>query len=335
MKHIGIVSKEAHAKSHGQAIRKMGHQVTMLGGSPQSIPPSIDIVICRPASVSHNGYNCTMKWKRKGGEAIITNSLDAMVAVLTDTKQHTSVQTEFFRSQDVVMHFSHALGLYGPHLHDERSRDTVTQLAVNRSTSAQEVDDVLLSWEGALRSITRDAIRSHCKKAVEKKESSFRKLYSRRLRGGVRTYGFAVEDNDALALFLSRSDLNDSRPSGKRVKKTPKKTFVKPKAAAVPHRPPEPAVSCLIAPDPVPVSQAVKTESIGVSPPESAPLFASATPVEASGGKGDGMADLRSAMEMLLAEMDELSISEMTIKGDGTYSFRRIIHCSGKVDKTW
>jgi hypothetical protein len=59
--------------------------------------------------------------------------------------------------------------------------------------------------------------------------------------------------------------------------------------------------------------------------------------VEASGGKGDDMADLRSALEMLVAEMDELSISEITVLSDGSYRFQRVVVTdhSGKVEKTW
>jgi hypothetical protein len=49
------------------------------------------------------------------------------------------------------------------------------------------------------------------------------------------------------------------------------------------------------------------------------------------------MADLRSALEMLVAEMDELSISEITVLSDGSYRFQRVVVTdhSGKVEKTW
>jgi hypothetical protein len=319
VKHIGIVSKQAHAKSHASAIRGIGHQVTLLGGSPTTIPPSIDVVICRPASVSHQGYNCAMAWKRKGGAAIITNSLDAMLKALASEGDMPMAPTDFFRSQDVVLHFSSVLGIYGPHLHDERSRDIVAKLAAQRSTSVKEADSILSSWEGALKGISRDAIRSHCKKAIDRKESNFRKLYSRRLRGGVRTYGFAVEDTEALAYYIARSELNDARPSGRKSKVKTSKVKTSRADAWSPHSP------SLVPVEPAPVV---------VAPPKASET---AVPVADPKGEDDGLADLRGALELLLIEMAEVGIEMMSVKQDGEFSYRRVVvtNESGKIQKTW
>ena len=50
---IGIISKEAHTKSHAKALTDLGHEVLLLGGNPNSYPETLDILVVRPASCSH------------------------------------------------------------------------------------------------------------------------------------------------------------------------------------------------------------------------------------------------------------------------------------------
>ena len=72
---IGIISKQDHAKSHKKALLAKGHQVQMLGGNPRVIPPSLDVVVCRPASCAHGGFSKAMSLRRDGTEVIIANGV--------------------------------------------------------------------------------------------------------------------------------------------------------------------------------------------------------------------------------------------------------------------
>jgi hypothetical protein len=68
---IAIVSKEAHANSHAKALEEAGYASIMLGGSPVSIPPTVDVVVCRTASCSHGGSDTALAWARAGGGTLI------------------------------------------------------------------------------------------------------------------------------------------------------------------------------------------------------------------------------------------------------------------------
>ncbi len=68
---IGIISKKPHAKNHAQALQREGHEVVLLDGNPTKIPPSIELVVCRTASCSHEASNVALEWKRRGGGYLV------------------------------------------------------------------------------------------------------------------------------------------------------------------------------------------------------------------------------------------------------------------------
>jgi hypothetical protein len=61
---LGIVSKEAHVKSHAAALEQDGFEVRLLGGSPISFPMSLDAIIVRIASSSHGGVDQARKYAK-------------------------------------------------------------------------------------------------------------------------------------------------------------------------------------------------------------------------------------------------------------------------------
>ena len=68
---IGIISKKPHAKNHAQALQREGHEVVLLDGNPTKIPSSIELVVCRTASCSHEASNVALEWKRRGGGYLV------------------------------------------------------------------------------------------------------------------------------------------------------------------------------------------------------------------------------------------------------------------------
>ena len=68
---IGLISAEKHCKTHLQALRKDGYDVTCLGARPTSIPPSYDVLVVRVASISHGGDATARAWARETGKPAI------------------------------------------------------------------------------------------------------------------------------------------------------------------------------------------------------------------------------------------------------------------------
>jgi hypothetical protein len=102
---IGIISQETHAQSHMKALEKAGFAVEILGGSVQTIPPRIDIVIVRTQSCSHAAQAVALAWMRSTGKGYIcTNSLSAMV-------REAEAYREKFRRDDAVDKVRQVLGV--------------------------------------------------------------------------------------------------------------------------------------------------------------------------------------------------------------------------------
>jgi hypothetical protein len=74
VKKIGIVSNLNYVKSHVRALRKDGFDVVELGASPQSIPPSVDLVVVRTEACSHRGSETAWSWTRATGKPLVVEN---------------------------------------------------------------------------------------------------------------------------------------------------------------------------------------------------------------------------------------------------------------------
>lgn len=72
---IGIISKKSHAKSHAEMLEELGHSVVLLGGSPTSVPASIEVTVCRVVSCSHAASALAAKMRRNGRKVIFEDSV--------------------------------------------------------------------------------------------------------------------------------------------------------------------------------------------------------------------------------------------------------------------
>ena len=81
---IGIISKEEHAAPHALKLNKMGFHVLLLGGTVVSIPPSVEVIILRTASCSHNASNAAYEFARNGGKIIVENGMSGIIRKLSD-----------------------------------------------------------------------------------------------------------------------------------------------------------------------------------------------------------------------------------------------------------
>lgn len=71
---IGIVSKDAHIKSHSKALRDDGFDVVGLGSSPTEVPPTVDLLVLRTQSCSHGGSNTAYTWSRATKKPLIVEN---------------------------------------------------------------------------------------------------------------------------------------------------------------------------------------------------------------------------------------------------------------------
>ena len=77
---IGIISKEAHAKSHAAALEEAGFRPVMLGSNPSTVPVTVPLVVVRPLSCSHTGMSMALEWSRaKKGQLIVENGVKGVV----------------------------------------------------------------------------------------------------------------------------------------------------------------------------------------------------------------------------------------------------------------
>lgn len=71
---VGIISKEAHAKSHAAALEEAGFLPVMLGSNPNEVPATIPLVVCRTLSCAHGGMDTALAWSRGGGGRLIVEN---------------------------------------------------------------------------------------------------------------------------------------------------------------------------------------------------------------------------------------------------------------------
>ena len=152
---VGIISKEAHAKSHQQALMKLGHSVSLLGGGRPTIAPNIDVIVCRPASCSHQGFDVAMAQKRAGRKVIIANGV---IEILEAVKKMQSVVSTPVVSTPVraapaplstivwISSMLQTLGIYGSLMHRDSAEPVIAKI-VKQTLSEGTGKAFLSSWK--------------------------------------------------------------------------------------------------------------------------------------------------------------------------------------------
>ena len=75
---IGIISKEAHAKSHAKMLEDKGHEVVLLGGNTVVLPDSLDVIVCRVVSCSHTASKYANTARREGRTVVFEDSVSGL-----------------------------------------------------------------------------------------------------------------------------------------------------------------------------------------------------------------------------------------------------------------
>ncbi len=327
---IGIISKKSHAKSHVKALRREGHKVLLLGGNPNQVPPSLDVLVCRPDSIAHSGFATAMAAKKKGMTLILANGVTEILSAVKDMQPAEEETMEVNNSANIIRVLSKLLGVYGHPLHEPKSGPVVEALASQRGADGALG---LKLWKQALTACKQESVRGWARdEAAKRKGAGVIHVYSNPPRGGVRKIPMFVTDEAALGTVLSRMALARTEAEARKMKKTRGAMRPKPKAEPKPKQ--ESArgwardeVTKTVA-QPQPGSPAAN-EVPTMPPKPPTPVKKPAPPVVAAKLPWD--ANLRSALSLVLAEMKAAGLTAISIEEDGSVSYKRVVVTEGSM----
>jgi len=317
---VGIISNKSHAKSHAAALRKKGHDVVMLGGNPKQIPPTLDALVCRPASISHGGFDSAMAAKKTGMTVILANGVTEVLTAIYELEPHEEEDTtmnEINNSADAMRVLSRLLGVYGSPLHESKAGPVVEQLAHARGENGALG---LKLWQKALKTCKRESVRSWAKDQGDKKDPRAKWVYTYPRRGGVRKVCVFVTDGDSLGIMLSRMEIAATEKNAKKLKKSRNPGVRKAEAPGKSAEAGLPVKPSKVGGLPTPASNAELSppkKSLPVPPPP-------ATPAPAVQANGAWDTQLKSAISLVLAEMKVTNVKVVNIGADGSVAWQRV-----------
>ncbi len=326
---IGIISKKSHAKSHVKALRREGHKVLLLGGNPNQVPPSLDVLVCRPDSIAHSGFATAMAAKKKGMTLILANGVTEILSAIKDMQPAEEETMEVNNCANIIRVLSKLLGVYGHPLHEPKAGPVVEALASQRGADGALG---LNLWKQALKACKQESVRGWARdEAAKRKGAGVIHVYSNPPRGGVRKIPMFVTDEAALGTVLSRMALARTEAGARKMKKARGAMRPKPKAEPKPKLQPQrkqesvrgwardEVTKTVAQPQPgSPAANAART-----MPPEPEP------PVVAAELPWD--ANLRSALSLVLAEMKAAGLTAISIEEDGSVSYNRVVVTEGSM----
>lgn len=330
---VGIISKEAHAKSHKKALKGAGHQVTMLGGHPTAIPDSLDVLVCRPASCAHGGFARAMEHKRAGHEVIIANGVNEIGAAIAALSNGSSMPTAAIPEEvtltTVLDLLPRLLGVYSAVLHREEAGPVVQALAARRGDEGAKG---LALWKRALKDVPYRSLVPYAKRQMEKRPTPEQAwVFSYPARGGVRRLPAFVEEEEALSVVLTMLNVAKTQPGAqkqldKRVAASGRKSRRKTPPPAPTRLPTLAAAPAKVEPKKVePAKAPPKAAAIPAPPPPPpAPIeeLAACTAVEPP-KPAAWDAQLKAAISMVLTEMKSARVKRLVIGDDGSVHFER------------
>jgi len=344
---IGIVSKESHAKSHLRALRQEGHDVTMLGGGLASIPTSYDVIVCRPASVSHTSFNAVRGAKKAGQETIIANGVSEVLAGVrrlnggTPPLLLTPADTALEKTgRDVASELATALGLYSHYLHKDEAGPIVEWLASITGGNGLEL------WKAYRKTHTVDTIRRALYKEAPADLTQAKGWFvpaqgklapvgfwvlNKGLMGSTwEKMGLHVTQEAAQAVLDARKEQTRARNlASEKERKAARKAALRSDVRATAQkvralREKEAEAEAATA------ARVAKAKEAEVAKAAARAATAAPSRVVAPVPSGDNWADnVRAALEVLLPEMRAANVKKVTVLEDGTVTFERVVITTG------
>ena len=343
---VGIISNEPHAKSHAKELTKLGHTVSLLGGRPSVVPPSVDVIVCRPASCSHHGFDVAMAEKRAGRRVIIANGVVEVVDAvqLLDPKQKKKAQEpesapahvrapHVLSATEWIDKMLAGLGIYGPLLHRDAAEDAVTWLA-KRGRSEEQAAVLVQEWREYLKIHKTGLDRiSRCLRedVLAPEPPRWKKLtgYYVPPKGPVYLSTFAFTDSSLAADVFKLINTFETQEAAQAAMELKMKRPAKP--APVPAA--EPVVEPMVEPvavEPVAVEPLAPVRVEPVVPARAVvdvPTPAATRVILEAGAKKKAPlpwdASLRSALALVLAEMKATRVIALTVNQEGKVLYQR------------
>lgn len=109
-KKIGLISKPTHAKPVLVRLEREGYEVLMLGGSPTELPPSLDCIVMRLKSCSHEASAVAYAANRtRGVPLVLENGVGAIVRAVNQlmrgvTEPSDDDETDDMTEEETDMH---------------------------------------------------------------------------------------------------------------------------------------------------------------------------------------------------------------------------------------
>ena len=329
---VAMISKEAHAKSHQKELEKHGHKVLMLGGGTPVVAPTVDVIVCRPASCSHHAFDVAMGHKRQGRNVVIANGVTEIIDSVNSLYSGGSlfpasvplplkVEPVITLLEDLsvpawITTMSERLGLYGPLLHRHSVESVVAGLA-GKDTK------LLAAWKRYLKDKPQsyERIRTDIREDVvagNKIWPGKTACYYIPERGGVRESHFVVTRPELVAPAFQALEVFATKAEAEAF-------LAQKKRASVPEPKPKPIPSPVLVAMHAPSSStlaALVLPSVAAPPAVQPPPVAAPAPVAAPKAVSWD-ASLRSAIALMLAEMKTTRVTEISIRSDGTVNFKR------------
>lgn len=331
---IGIISDKAHAKSHAKLLRSRSHTVHLLGGNPSGIPETLDVLVCRPASSSHGGFDTAMSVKRGKGptQVIIANGVKEIATAVASMNPAAS-KPPAKGTGPVIETLVKKLGVYTSLLHTDEAGPVVEWLASRKGQAGQEG---LALWKTTRRLYKKGSVRGRIHKDVEGNEEAFGGTvswtFTAPMHGGSRRVAVVSSDPEALSGLYERLPIfqtleqaekytRDRRVASEAASKARRKSQ-KAKVQAV-------QASGCVEVDPlddlaprrvqprISASKSKLLADLGIKTPTPPPP----PPVPPVAKAWDSA--LKAAIGLVLAEMRAAKVVSLSVKSDGSVAFER------------
>jgi hypothetical protein len=312
---IGIISDKAHAKSHAKLLRSQSHTVHLLGGNPSGIPETLDVLVCRPASSSHGGFDTAMSVKRGKGptQVIIANGVKEIATAVASMNPAAS-KPPAKGTGPVIETLVKKLGVYTSLLHTDEAGPVVEWLASRKGQAGQEG---LALWKTTRRLYKKGSVRGRIHKDVEGNEEAFGGTvswtFTAPMHGGSRRVAVVSSDPEALSGLYERLPIFQTL---EQAEKYTRDRRVASEAASKARRKSQKAkvqaVQASASKAKLLADLGIKTLTPTPPPPPPVPPVAKAWD-----------SALKAAVGLVLAEMRAAKVVSLSVKSDGSVAFER------------
>lgn len=326
---VGIISKPDHCKAHILELVKHGHDPVCLGASPATVPDSIQLIVCRIASCSHQGSEIAFALKREGREVLFEDGVKAMLdhiqtlekpVNITPKEGTLPVNETVAETIEAAMK---ACGVFCSRLYNLTATQAVDLLVQHRFVQGQAAREAARLAIEKVQRRDYSSIRRLCKTHMSTRSGKTGNLWHA-IPGWVKHPASGdppvyVEEPMLSLVALTPERVREFREALSVLAELPRNaTRAPPRSSSTPPTtPPEKAAP----PEKTPPVAA--TPAPAAAPP--APLASAPAPLPKPAVTTDPVDHLKEAARLLLDEMRKLGFETITLNKTGALTFERVV----------